>query len=750
MGDTLIEVTLAIGIFSMVAIAVVAVMNNGTTSSQTALETTLAREEIDTQAEALRFIQSGYIADRDSGTESKYNDLWAQINDLAISPEIGGDNQPINAYGTFDSIMQSTSSCSAVYENNMDFLNNHAFVINPNNMELIRPNNINNVVFSSASTYPRLITTNQINGTDTLADSLADSSLGKVLSRVEGLYVFAVKDADSTVITSADNTSTKEESAFLDFYIRACWYGSGEDIPSTISTVVRLYNPDTTTVASKATGVWVEFNPNDVDGLTKSKGSTASVFVPVGETRQLTKNGFYRGNYYNDAYEFAGWSTNPNSSPNNVMFKDEANYTLNRNITFNEKVTLYAIWKNEYKIVYRNAYNTADFGSATGCDKYEGCTLPTTKPTQKGLVFQGWCTTPSAPPQTSCAANNFYQAGAHFPKSGSLASNTTKLYPVWKYKYTLKYHDTYSGKEITGHTKSVTRTSATYPFSIDSNSSFSNNELTRPAVSQSGNEMVLLGWSENKNGSGTIYNSTGENGASKTIKATGITKPDIDLYPVWREIITFVNVPWADSGTTPKYCGISKTESGIELRGSKKNAVNCGVAFSVGKNDTFELSADLNTSGIITHPEGIVAIIVGPLVAILSNNDGTNLNIYYGYLPLTTPNPLAIDRYGNPLNYTKLDSKTIPVNSTATIKLTKYGNVYTMSVNGKEVKIETRENNNKTYSVLASNGTVLDSGRNISELNNLKVEYLMIHNGHNCSKIFNAKLYNIRMTKSDI
>ena len=68
-GDTLIEVMLAVGIFSMVAVAVVAVMSGGTSSAQTALETTLAREEIDAQAEALRFIQASYIADKNSGDE---------------------------------------------------------------------------------------------------------------------------------------------------------------------------------------------------------------------------------------------------------------------------------------------------------------------------------------------------------------------------------------------------------------------------------------------------------------------------------------------------------------------------------------------------------------------------------------------------------------------------------------------------------------------------------------------------------
>ena len=74
-GDTLIEVTLAVGIFSMVAVAVVAVMSNGTAGAQTSLETTLTREQIDAQAEALRFIHSAYISDME-GLDGRYSKLW--------------------------------------------------------------------------------------------------------------------------------------------------------------------------------------------------------------------------------------------------------------------------------------------------------------------------------------------------------------------------------------------------------------------------------------------------------------------------------------------------------------------------------------------------------------------------------------------------------------------------------------------------------------------------------------------------
>ena len=83
-GDTLIEVLLAVGIFSMIAISVVAVMSGGTSSAQTALETTLAREEIDAQAEALRYIHSSYINDKNSDDANLPTvSLWRTITSNA-------------------------------------------------------------------------------------------------------------------------------------------------------------------------------------------------------------------------------------------------------------------------------------------------------------------------------------------------------------------------------------------------------------------------------------------------------------------------------------------------------------------------------------------------------------------------------------------------------------------------------------------------------------------------------------------
>ena len=47
-GDTLIEVTIAIGIFSMIAIMAVLVVNTSISGTQAALENTVTREEINT------------------------------------------------------------------------------------------------------------------------------------------------------------------------------------------------------------------------------------------------------------------------------------------------------------------------------------------------------------------------------------------------------------------------------------------------------------------------------------------------------------------------------------------------------------------------------------------------------------------------------------------------------------------------------------------------------------------------------
>ncbi|MCD8561780.1 hypothetical protein LRY29_01800 [Candidatus Saccharibacteria bacterium] len=58
----MIEVLFAITVFSLVVVSALALMNQGTAASQRALEVTLVRQQIDNQAETLRFLHESYVA----------------------------------------------------------------------------------------------------------------------------------------------------------------------------------------------------------------------------------------------------------------------------------------------------------------------------------------------------------------------------------------------------------------------------------------------------------------------------------------------------------------------------------------------------------------------------------------------------------------------------------------------------------------------------------------------------------------
>src|SRR5690606_19514648 len=75
-GDTLIEVLLAVTIFSMVSDMSVAVMNRSSATAQRSLEVTLVKQQIDSQAEELRAAQHAAV-NADDPTISP----WVAIKD---------------------------------------------------------------------------------------------------------------------------------------------------------------------------------------------------------------------------------------------------------------------------------------------------------------------------------------------------------------------------------------------------------------------------------------------------------------------------------------------------------------------------------------------------------------------------------------------------------------------------------------------------------------------------------------------
>lgn len=380
-GDTLIEVTLAIGIFSMIAISVASVMSGGTAGAQLSLETTLAREEIDTQAEALRFIHASYTANKDN-KDHPYTALWRKITARAINIEDYNKER-------LEQILQyAPTSCSDLYQTDAPGLSS-AFVINPRELSTVNDkvgdtagsgnlayinysDGTNNQKFAPASTYPHLIYGNATSNED--GEALAKNSFQTNLYRAEGIYVIPIKDPASTGLVDVLNDNYSKTSAYYDFYIRTCWYGSNTEEPSTISTVIRLHDPESIFAGGFFDAKFSGFPATTQNAVIKDKNN-------------VRKLKLLRPERY--AYTFKHWHDTNNNI--NYAAGSELYNTTNSHLVYN----LEAIWEHtKYNINF-----DLDGGSANNIrnltcyqDGANGsCAIPNETPTRSGSNFKGWC-----------------------------------------------------------------------------------------------------------------------------------------------------------------------------------------------------------------------------------------------------------------------------------------------------------------------------------------------------------------------
>ena len=259
-GDTIIEVTIAITVFSLVSVISIQLMDRDVAIIQGALESEMARNEIDAQAEALRFIQNAYLSERELAQGSRqYMDIWLKLSrtpsDSVGKAGHGLTNDPAK-------ISQYTSvACSTYYNTSnttSDTIHNifedRAFVINTRKLD---PANIPETViqskdgttaytniFRETQLYPRVIYSR--GATETIDESILSESYTSGITpsnvtydkvaRVEGVWVISAR--------AKTKGSTDEIPEFYDFHIRTCWFAPGHDRPSTIATTIRLYNPE--------------------------------------------------------------------------------------------------------------------------------------------------------------------------------------------------------------------------------------------------------------------------------------------------------------------------------------------------------------------------------------------------------------------------------------------------------------------------------------------------------------------------
>lgn len=203
-GDTIIEVLFAITIFSLIVVTALSLMNQGLATSQRSLETTLVRQQMDGQAEALRFLHESYIQAYQSGqtfdlTDGVVSPAEEYYNIIEFVKD-GGRGQA-SKFG-------STATCVVPSDAGKDF------IINPVAAKLVNTS-MKPAIFQNAATYSQLV------------------YAGNTLNATEGMWVEGVR---SSLPPGAN-------AGYIDFHIRACWNVVGSDIPMNLGTIVRLYEP---------------------------------------------------------------------------------------------------------------------------------------------------------------------------------------------------------------------------------------------------------------------------------------------------------------------------------------------------------------------------------------------------------------------------------------------------------------------------------------------------------------------------
>lgn len=186
-GDTIIEVLMAITIFSMVGVGAISIMNQGTNAAQRALEITQVRHQVDAQAEALRAVHQAYSVNP-GGTGA----MWASI-----------------AAPTDTSTWSEDQSCPSTAADV-----GGSFIMDPSKASVLGGQWLSSINDSNAPPHAQVI------------QGSPSTAYGMWIERTRH-----VADGARSPVA-------------YDFNIRACWYSAGmPNTPSQIETLVRLYDP---------------------------------------------------------------------------------------------------------------------------------------------------------------------------------------------------------------------------------------------------------------------------------------------------------------------------------------------------------------------------------------------------------------------------------------------------------------------------------------------------------------------------
>jgi type II secretory pathway pseudopilin PulG len=200
-GDTLIEVLFGFAVFAMVAVGTLMIMNQGTGIAQRSLEITLVRQQIDAQAEAIRYIHQAYVTGFQVGGPAPTGTAaeWIKMTNKVTGK---GANTP-SEFGQINGTACPTTTPGE-----------RPFILNARTARVW-------------ATLPPMLPPA---GASVPPFAQVEYS-GNAVVRTYGIWVEAIPS------TTADTTG------FVDFHIRACWESPGSTAPVTLGTIVRLYEP---------------------------------------------------------------------------------------------------------------------------------------------------------------------------------------------------------------------------------------------------------------------------------------------------------------------------------------------------------------------------------------------------------------------------------------------------------------------------------------------------------------------------
>lgn len=200
-GDTIVEVLFSVAIFSLIAIGAFSLVNQGVTTAQRSLESTLVRQEMDAQAETLRFMHNAYTSAYRDNVSFAPNDRSPAANWNELLGHVKGESTSIERATQFGTCPDPERYSDSVPEG--------GFFVNPTTARMARDRNN----MQLPDTWARVQT-----------DSTTNTS--------KGIWIEGVA-----------SEGTPGRVGYIDFHIRACWSSPGLDSPMTLGTIVRLYDP---------------------------------------------------------------------------------------------------------------------------------------------------------------------------------------------------------------------------------------------------------------------------------------------------------------------------------------------------------------------------------------------------------------------------------------------------------------------------------------------------------------------------